>query len=82
MSHPENSDLRSTAATASGLPKPEFLYSVPEGAFALGLTYSYMNKNRHVGNLNLFLIKIAINQAPAKSSCPRNILPVPYFADV
>jgi hypothetical protein len=63
---PKSSNLRSLAATTSSLPKPEFLYSVPEGTFALGLTCCCMNTTGHVGNSNLFLITIAINQAPQK----------------
>jgi hypothetical protein len=79
-SYTENKNLPSTAATTSSLPKPEFLYSVPEGAFALDLTYRYMNKSRHFGNINLFLITITINQVQTKSGCPQNILSNPYFA--
>jgi hypothetical protein len=73
---PKSSNLRSTAATTLSLPKPEFLCSVLEGTFALDLTYSYTNKNRHVGNLNLFLITIAINQAPQKAVVLRTPCPI------
>jgi len=69
-------NLRGTAATTSSFPKPEFLYSVPEGICALHLAYSYMNKKREAGNLNLFLITIAINQAPQKAAVLRTSCPI------
>ena len=73
---PKSSNLRGAAATTSSLPKLEFLYSVPEGTFALDLTYSYMNKTRHVGKLNLFLITIGIHQTPQKAAVLRTSCPV------
>jgi hypothetical protein len=40
---PRDNNRHSIAATSSP-PKLEFLHSVPEGTFALHLTYSYVNK--------------------------------------